>query len=87
MSTEQRRKCRLVNSNYKSTDLRQHSKIIIDTINNAVPNKNPKVFQDYFSTIVKLAQFVKRQSANPYIYSYKLKKEIWCDIMSLIISA
>ena len=50
MSTEQRRKCRLVNSDYKSTDLRQHSKIIIDTINKAVPGKNPKVFQDYFST-------------------------------------
>ena len=50
MPGRQRRKCRLVNSDYKNTDLRQHSKIIIDTINKAVPGKNPKVFESYFST-------------------------------------
>lgn len=51
MSTQQRRrKCRLVNSKYKGTDLRQYSQIIIDTINRVVPGKNPEVFEDYFST-------------------------------------
>ena len=50
MSTQRRRKCRLVNSKYKETDLRQYSQIIIDTINRVVPGKNPEVFKDYFST-------------------------------------
>ena len=38
-----RRECRLVNKDYKDVDLTQNSKIIIDTINNTVPGKNPVV--------------------------------------------
>ncbi len=45
-----RRKCKLSDSEYKNVDLRQYSDIIIDTINNTVPGKNPKVFESYFST-------------------------------------
>lgn len=46
-----RRKCRLVNSSLKGkVDLRQYEQIIIDTVNSTIPNKNPKVFKDYFST-------------------------------------
>ncbi len=47
---QKRRKCKLVNSDYSDVDLRQYSQIIIDTIENTIPNKNPKVFKDYFST-------------------------------------
>ena len=47
---QKRRKCKLVNSDYSDIDLRQYSQIIINTIENTVPNKNPKVFKDYFST-------------------------------------
>ncbi len=50
MKTQQRRKCRLVNSNYKNVDLRQYEQKIIDAINKVVPDKNPQVFMDYFST-------------------------------------
>lgn len=45
-----RRECRLVNKDYKDVDLTQHSKVIIDTINNTVPGKNPVVEKDKFST-------------------------------------
>ena len=45
-----RRECKLVNKDYKDVDLTQYSKIIIDTINNIVPNKNPVVEKDKFST-------------------------------------
>ena len=45
-----RRECKLVNKDYKDVDLTQHSKIIIDTINNTVPGKNPVVEKDKFST-------------------------------------
>ena len=46
-----RRKCRLVNSDLKNkVDLRQYEQIIIDTVNSTIPDKNPKVFKDYFST-------------------------------------
>lgn len=45
-----RRECRLVNKDYKDVDLTQNSKIIIDTINNTVPGKNPVVEKDKFST-------------------------------------
>ena len=47
---QQRRKCKLANSKYSEVDLRQYAQQIIDTINETVPNKNPKVFKDYFST-------------------------------------
>ena len=50
MSKQQRRKCRLVNSDYKDIDLRQYRETIIDAINKVVPGKNPTVFIDYFST-------------------------------------
>lgn len=45
-----RRECKLVNKKYKNVDLTQFSKIIIDTINNTVPGKNPVVEKDKFST-------------------------------------
>ena len=45
-----RRRCRLADKAHKDVDLRQYAKIIIDTINETVPNKNPKVYQSYFST-------------------------------------
>lgn len=46
----QRRKCRLINSEYKDIDLRKYEQIITDTINRVLPGKNPKVFKEYFST-------------------------------------
>lgn len=46
----QRRVCKLVNADYKDVDLTQYSKIIIDTINKTVPNKNPIVTKTGFST-------------------------------------
>ena len=51
MSTE-RRKFKLTNSNFRNTNLKMYEHIIIDTINKTIPNKNPKVFEDYFSTDV-----------------------------------
>ena len=50
MMCAKRRECRLVNKDYKEIDLTQYSKIIIDTINNTVPGKNPVVEKDRFST-------------------------------------
>ena len=47
---QKRRKFKLVNSEYSEVDLRQYAQQIIDTINETVPGKNPKVFRDYFST-------------------------------------
>lgn len=47
-----RRKCKLADKTYKDVDLRVHEKLIIDTINTVVPNKNPRVFKDHFSTDV-----------------------------------
>jgi hypothetical protein len=47
-----RRKCRIANSEYQHIDLRVYEQIIVDTINQTVPGKNPKVFQHYFSTDV-----------------------------------
>jgi len=47
---QKRRKCRLVNSEYNNIDLRQFEQIIKETVENVVPNKNPKVFKEYFST-------------------------------------
>ena len=48
--TTRRRKYRLANSEYSQVKLTDYEQIIIDTINRAVPNKNPKVFEHYFST-------------------------------------
>ena len=47
---QKRRKCKLVNSEYSETDLRQYEKIIKDAVERTVPGKNPKVFKSYFST-------------------------------------
>jgi hypothetical protein len=47
-----RRKYKLTNKDYKDINLKNYEQIIIDTINKTVPNKNPKVFKDYFSTDV-----------------------------------
>lgn len=46
----QRRKCRLADSDHRDVDLRDYEKLIMDTVNNTVKGKNPKVFKDYFST-------------------------------------
>jgi len=45
-----RRKCRLADTNHADIDLRNYSKVIIETIEQVIPGKNPKVFKEYFST-------------------------------------
>ena len=46
-----RRKYRLADKTHRKTvDLRLHSQIIIDAINETVPGKNPVVYEDHFST-------------------------------------
>ena len=45
-----RRKCKLANTDKRDIDLKEYEQIIIDTINATVPNKNTKVFSEYFST-------------------------------------
>ena len=45
-----RRKCKLAESKFNKIDLRNFEQIIKDTINSTVPNKNPKVYKDHFST-------------------------------------
>ena len=48
--SEKRRVCRLADRQYKDIDLREYEEIIIDTINETVPGKNPAVSKDSFST-------------------------------------
>jgi len=48
--SQPRRKCKLAESSYRNIDLRLFSQTIINVINETVPNKNPQVFNDYFST-------------------------------------
>ena len=45
-----RRKYKFADNQYHDVDMKQYSRIIIDTINKTVPNKHPKVFKDHFST-------------------------------------
>ena len=45
-----RRKCTLANANFRNINLKNYEQIIIDTINNTVPGKDPKVYESYFST-------------------------------------
>ena len=47
-----RRKFKLANAEFRNTNLKNYEQIIIDTINQTVPGKDPKVFEDYFSTNV-----------------------------------
>ena len=47
-----RRKCKLADADFRDTDLRKYRKKIVDTINATVPGKNPRVFEDYYSTDV-----------------------------------
>ena len=48
-----KRICKLADKNLRKTiDLRNYEDIIIDTINEVVPNKNPIVQSDHFSTDV-----------------------------------
>jgi len=47
-----RRKCKLADVEFRDEDLRKYKKQIVDTINNTVPGKNPRVFKDYYSTDV-----------------------------------
>lgn len=48
--SQKRRKCKLSDKAYKHVDLRQYESLITDTINEVVPGKNPKVYEEYFST-------------------------------------
>ena len=48
--TTRRRKYRLANSDYSHVNLKDYEQIIIDTINKAVPNKNPEVYCNCFLT-------------------------------------
>ena len=48
--TTKRRKFKLANADYRDTNLKKYEQIIIDTINRTVPGKDPKVFENYFST-------------------------------------
>ena len=48
--SSQRRKYRLADSGHRNIDLRSFEEIIITTVNATVPGKNPKVYEDYFST-------------------------------------
>ena len=43
-----RRKCKLANSKYKDVDLREYEDVIIQTINETVPGKNPVVCKKCF---------------------------------------
>ena len=45
-----RRKYKLADSSHSDIDLRKHRKLIVDTVNTTVGNKNPKVYKEYFST-------------------------------------
>ena len=46
-----KRICKLTDKKLRETvDLRNYEDLIIDTINEVVPNKNPIVQSDYFST-------------------------------------
>ena len=45
-----RRKCKLSDSTHRKIDLRNYETSIINTVNATVSGKNPKVFEDYFST-------------------------------------
>lgn len=42
----QRRKCRLADSDHRNIDLREHEQLIIQTVDSTVPGKNPKVFKN-----------------------------------------
>ena len=45
-----RRKYKLADSSHDNVDLRKYRKLIVDTVNKTVGDKNPKVFKEYFST-------------------------------------
>ena len=47
---EPRRKCRLADTQHRNVDLRKYADLIIATIDKTVPGKNPRVYEDYFST-------------------------------------
>ena len=47
-----RRKCRLADINHADVDLRNYSKVIIETIEQVIPGKNPRIYKEYFSTDV-----------------------------------
>ena len=76
-----RRKCTLANSNFRDVNLKNYEQIIIDTINNTVPGKDPKVYESYFSTIalnqseaVKLGRALAKISE---LSAFGQKKEIF----------
>lgn len=45
-----RRKYKLTEKKHQNVDLRQFKDLIIETVNHTIKDKNPKVFETYFST-------------------------------------
>ena len=48
--SQQRRKCKLANTEFADVDLRNYQTVIINTVNSVIPGKHPLVFKEYFST-------------------------------------
>ena len=69
-----RKKFRFADAKYRNVDLTKHRKLIIDTINQAVPNKHPKVFK---RNILKKWKSKKCFCASPKttdkVYGYSAK--------------
>ena len=67
-----RRRCKLANSDYKDVDLRKYEDVIIQTINETVPGKNPVVCKKYFYTdVLKQSEAVSLGRALSKIESLK----------------
>lgn len=47
---KKRRKYKLADKTHKDIDLRQYEQLIVDTVNQVIQNKNPRVYKEYFST-------------------------------------
>ena len=48
--SQPRRKCRLSDAQHRDVDLRQFAQLIVDTVNQTVSGKHPRVYRDHFST-------------------------------------
>ena len=72
--TKGRRVCRLADKQFRNVDLRQYKDLMMNTINEVVPGKNPEISKDGFSTdelthseAVRLGQALSRLDAlKPY---------------------
>ncbi len=78
-----RRKCRLADINHADVDLRDYSKVIIETIEQVIPGKNPKVFKKYFSTDV-LTQSEAKSLMHRMIQQSKKYRLCWESEKSLL---